>query len=301
MSITTSPTSGISYTPKVAAPSNSIFSRIRRLPSTLVIGAVILIVYTLVAITAPAWAPYPYSKTGTGKPFAAADGKHLLGTDQLGRDTFSRVVNGTRVVMFISLTSTLLALVVGGVLGLLSGYIGGWLDELLMRFCELLISIPLLVFALLVIAAAGPELTGTVGLLIGVVALLYTPRIMRMARAAAVDLATRDFITVARARGEAPLSIVLRELAPNASGVLLVEFGVRAGWAPLLVGTLGFLGVGVRPPTPEWGLMLAENRVAMSVMPIAMLAPAVALAGLVIGINLFTDGLARVLGRQVQF
>ena len=276
-------------------------SRIRRLPPYLVIGGAILTVYLIVAITGPLWAPYKYSQVGIDAPFSGSSPEHLLGTDQLGRDVFSRVVWGTRIVMFMALFSTFLSVVLGGALGLLSGFIGGWLDELLMRLVELLISIPFLIFALIVVAAAGPKLTGTIPLLVGVVVLLYTPRVMRLTRSVAVDLATRDFITVARTRTEPFWSIVLRELAPNATGVLLVEFGLRAGWAPILIGTLGFLGVGVRPPTPEWGLMMAEGRVALSVQPIIVLAPAIALAGLVIGINLTTDGLARLLGRQVQF
>ena len=118
-----------------------------------------------------------------------------------------------------------------------------------------------------------------------------------MARAVAIDLAVRDFIVIAHARGESVWYMVWRELLPNAAGVLLVEFGVRAGWAPVLVGTLGFLGFGVRPPLPEWGLMISENRIAMVSSPSVVLAPMIALTGLVIGLNFFTDGLARLLGR----
>ena len=275
-------------------------SRLRRLPIYFVIGSIILLIYLFVAITGPWWAPYDYAQVGIDAPFSGPAPNHLLGTDQLGRDVLTRVIYGTRIVMFMALFSTFLATVIGGGLGLLSGYVGGWIDELLMRIVELFISIPFLIFALLIVAAAGAQLAGTIPLLIGVVVVLYAPRIMRVTRSVAVDLATRDFVTVARTRGESSWSIVLRELAPNATGVLLVEFGLRAGWAPILIGTLGFLGVGVRPPTPEWGLMMAEGRVALSVQPIIVLAPAIALAGLVIGINLTTDGLARLLGRQVQ-
>jgi peptide/nickel transport system permease protein len=275
--------------------------RVRRLPTNLMVGSAILIAYLLVAITGPLWAPYGYAKVGLDVPFAGPSSDHWFGTDSLGRDVFSRVIYGTRVVMFMALSSTFLAVLIGGALGLLSGFIGGGPDELLMRFVELLISIPFLVFALLIVAAAGPKLAGTIPLLIGVVVILYTPRVMRLARSVAVDLVTRDFITVARARGESSWSMVFREIAPNASGLLLVEYGLRAGYAPIIIGTLGFLGVGVRPPTPEWGLMMAENRVALGVQPLAVIAPAIALAGLVIGINLTTDGLARMLGRQVQY
>ncbi|MGB7297144.1 MAG: ABC transporter permease [Candidatus Aminicenantales bacterium] len=226
--------------------------------------------------------------------------KHLLGTDQLGRDVFSRVVHGADEVLFLSLTSTLVAMLVGVPFGLISGFMRGWFDEVLMRALDVIISIPLLILALLVIAAAGPQLSGNFFLLIGVVVVVYAPRIARMTRAVAVNLVTAEFVTAARLRGESTWSIVWRELLPNATGVILVEFGVRAGYAPILIGSLGFLGFGARPPTPEWGVMISENRVAIVTAPITVLAPAVALALLTIGLNLFTDGIARILGRATQ-
>jgi len=276
------------------------FQQIQRLPPTLTIGGAILLVYFLVGFTARFWAPYDYAEIGTGIPFSQSSPQHPFGVDQLSRDVFSRVMLGTDKELFLSLTSTFIAMVLGGGLGLLSGFVGGWFDEIVTRLIDLFISIPILIFALLVITAAGPELSGSLILLVIVVALVYLPRIARMARAAAIDLATRDFITIARARGESMWSIVWREFAPNATGVLLVEFGVRAGWAPVLIGTLGFLGFGVRPPTPEWGLMISENRNAIVAAPVVVLAPMLALSFLVIGLNFFTDGLARVLGRSAR-
>lgn len=274
--------------------------RMRRLPPTLLIGSGILALFFCVALTAQLWAPYSYSQIGTGLPFAHPSSQHPFGVDQLGRDVFSRVVLGTDKELFLALTSTFIAMVLGGGLGLLTGFVGGWFDEIVTRLVDLFISIPILIFALLVITAAGPDLSGSLVLLVIVVALVYLPRIARMARAVAIDLATRDFVTIARARGESVWSIVWREFAPNATGVLLVEFGVRAGWAPVLIGTLGFLGFGVRPPTPEWGMMISESRNALAVAPVVALAPMLALSFLVIGLNFFTDGLARVLGRSVQ-
>jgi peptide/nickel transport system permease protein len=276
---------------------NLLFARFRRLPATLIIGSIILIFYFMVALTGRFWAPYDFAKTGTGRPFSPPSAEHLLGTDQLGRDLFSRVIHGTDDVLFLALTSTLISTGIGGLLGLLSGLVGGWFDQLLMRFFDALISIPFLVLGLLVIAAAGPEQSGSYVLLILVVVIVYAPRTARMARAVALDLVTRDFVTVARTRGESVLSIVWRELTPNAIGVLLVEFGVRAGYAPIFIGSLSFLGFGVRPPTPEWGLMISENRAAIISAPVSVFGPALALALLVIGLNLFTDGLSRIFGR----
>jgi peptide/nickel transport system permease protein len=273
---------------------------LRRFPMSARLAALVLIVYVLVALTGPLWTPYNPFQAGTGLPFAGASGSHLFGTDILGRDVFTRVVYGTRDVLYLALTSTFVATVIGGLIGLASGLVGGWVDELLMRLFETIISIPLLVLALLAIAAAGPKLSGSALLLIGVVVLVYAPRIARMARSVAVDLVTRDFVTVARARGESVRSIVWRELTPNAAGVLLVEFGVRAGYAPILISSLGFLGFGARPPSPEWGLMISENRASLVTAPLTVLAPSAALAVLVISLNLVTDGIARALGRSVK-
>jgi peptide/nickel transport system permease protein len=272
----------------------------RRFPISARIAAVVLVVYLLVAISATWWAPYGPSTTGVGIPFSGSSSAHLFGCDQLGRDVFSRVMCGTRSVLFLALTSTFIALLIGGSIGLASGLVGGWIDELLMRFFETIISIPLLVLALLAIAAAGPTAAGSSWLLIGVVVLVYAPRIARMARGVAVDLVTRDYVTVARSRGESVRSIVWRELTPNAAGVLLVEFGVRAGYAPILISSLGFLGFGAQPPSPEWGLMISENRAALTTAPLTVLAPSAALALLVISLNLVTDGIARAIGRSVE-
>jgi peptide/nickel transport system permease protein len=285
-------------------PPQSAYGRYRTLwgqtPQSFRIGLVILIVHLIVAVTGPFWAPYGFSQMGTGIPLAGMSWAHPFGVDQLGRDVFSRVVHGSHIVILLSLSGTAIGLVVGAVLGLLSGYVGGWFDNLLQRFLESLISIPFLVLALIAIASAGPELSGNPVLVVLVVALVYAPRIARMARAAAMDIATRDYVTVARLRGESAWSVMRRELLPNATSVLLVEFALRAGYAPVLIGSLGFLGFGIRPPTPEWGLMISENRALIIITPITVLGPGLALASLVVGLNLFTEGLARILGRTVR-
>jgi len=272
----------------------------RQTPQSFRIGLIILLIHLLVAVTGPFWAPYGFSQMGAGIPLSGMTWKHPFGIDQLGRDVFSRVVHGGHVVILLSLSGTGLGLVVGAVLGLLSGYIGGWFDNALQRVLEALISIPFLVLALIAIASAGPQLSGNPILVILVVALVYAPRIARMARAAAIDIATRDYVTMARLRGESAWSVMRRELLPNATSVLLVEFALRAGYAPVLIGSLGFLGFGLRPPTPEWGLMISENRALIIITPITVLGPGLALASLVVGLNLFTEGLARILGRTVR-
>jgi len=271
-----------------------------RTPRSFRIGAFILLVHLIVAVTGPFWAPYGFAQMGAGIPLSGMSWAHPFGIDQLSRDIFSRVVHGSHIVILLSLSGTALGLVVGAIVGLLSGYVGGWFDDILQRFIEALISIPFLVLALLAMAAAGPEVAGNPVLVVLVVALVYAPRIARMARAAAIDIATRDYVTVARLRGESPWSVMRRELLPNATGVLLVEFALRAGYAPVLIGSLGFLGFGLRPPTPEWGLMISENRALLMVSPITVLGPGLTLASLVVGLNLFTEGFARILGRSVR-
>jgi peptide/nickel transport system permease protein len=270
------------------------------MPMSLRIGAVILLIHFIIAATGPFWIPYGPSQIGTGPPLSGMSWAHPFGIDQLGRDVFSRVIYGAHIVIFLSLSGTFIGLVIGAIVGLFSGYVGGWTDDILQRFLEALISIPFLVLALIAIVAAGPAYSGNPILLVLVIALIYAPRIARMARAAALDIVMRDFVTVAKLRGESAWSVVRRELLPNATSVLLVEFALRAGYAPVLVGSLGFLGFGVRPPTPEWGLIMSENRSLITFAPITVLGPGLMLASLVVGLNLFTEGLSRILGRTVR-
>jgi peptide/nickel transport system permease protein len=269
-------------------------------PLSFRIGAFIVVLHLLIATVGPYVVPYSPSQMGAGLPLSGMSWRHPFGVDQLGRDVFSRVVYGAHIVILLSLGGTALGLVVGSMVGLLSGYQGGLVDNLVQRFLETLISIPFLVLSLLAIASVGSESSGNPVLIVLVVALVYAPRVARMARAAAIDIATRDFVTIARLRGESAWSVMLRELLPNATSVLLVEFALRAGYAPVLIGSLGFLGFGVRPPTPEWGLMISENRSLLVISPITVLGPGLALASLVVGLNLLTEGVARILGRNVR-
>ena len=272
----------------------------RRSPMSLRIGSIILLLQFVIAATGPFWAPYGPAQIQTGVPLSGMTWQHPFGVDQLGRDVFSRAVYGGHIVILLSLSGTFLGLVIGAIVGLFSGYVGGWIDEVLQRLLEAMISIPFLVLAVIAIVAVGPALSGNPILLVLIVALIYAPRIARMARAAALDIVTRDFVTVARLRGESAWSVMRRELLPNATSVLLVEFALRAGYAPILIGSLGFLGFGLRPPTPEWGLMMSENRSLIIFSPMTVLGPGLMLASLVVGLNLFTEGFARILGRTVR-
>ncbi len=269
-------------------------------PRSFRIGSIILLLHAIVAVSGPFWAPYGLAQLGAGFPLEGMSWAHPFGVDQLSRDVFSRVVHGGHTVILLSLSGTALGFVVGSATGLLSAYLGGWPDEILQRLLEALISIPFLVLALIAIAAAGPRLSGEPVLIVLVVALVYMPRIARMARAAALDVIMRDFVTIARLRGERAVSVVWRELLPNTTGTLFVEFALRAGYAPVLIGSLGFLGFGLRPPTPEWGLMISENRSLVLTTPITVIGPGLALASMVVGLNLFTEGLARILGHTTQ-
>jgi peptide/nickel transport system permease protein len=269
----------------------------RNAPSALRIGAIILAVHVLLALLGWVWTPYDYVAR-VGIPLSGMSWEHPFGVDQNARDIFSRVLYGGHIVILLAVSGTLLGVAVGAALGLTSGYLGGWFDEVMMRLFDAFNSIPFLVLALLASAVAGPVASGEPLLLVGVVALVYAPRVGRIARGAAQTVATQDYVMVARLRGERVRDIVRREILPNCSGPLLVEFALRAGYAPVLIGSLGFLGFGVRAPLPEWGRMIAENRNLIFTTPEALLAPGLALATLVVGLNLFTDGIARLIGRS---
>ena len=282
----------------------AIGSRVRQaleLPPLLLVGGTILLVYVGVAISGSWWAPYPETALGTGAPFEGMSASHWFGTDGLGRDIFSRTVIATRIELILAALGTLVGFAIGGSLGLAAALIGGKFDEIVMRLGEGMISIPTLIMAILLVVLLGPSNTGSTIFIVLVIGVVFSPIIARMARATALELKTRDFVAIAMLRGETTMSVVFRELLPNATGTLLVEAGVRMAAAPLLIGGLGFLGIGVSPPAAEWGTMITENRSALLSHPVTVLGPAFVLAGLVIGANFFTDGLARVLGRTADF
>ena len=260
------------------------------------IGFIILFTHIVIAISGPFWAPFHYAQMGTGKPLAGMSWINFFGTDHLGRDVFSRVVHGSYMVISLSIFGTFLGLIIGCFSGLLSAYIGGWVDEVIQRFNEALISIPFLVLGLLAILVAGPDLSGEPVVMSLAVALVYAPRISRISRSAALDVILSDYVLAARVRGESALSIIWREVLPNISGTLLVEFAIRAGFAPILIGSFGFLGFGIRPPFPEWGSMINDYRPFIFISPITVIGPAFALSSLVVSLNLFTEGMARLLG-----
>jgi peptide/nickel transport system permease protein len=273
-------------------------ARFRDAPVSFRVGCALLALHLFLAVFGPWIAPYPQEQMMAGLPVQGPSLAHPFGTDQLGRDIFSRALAGGWLVISLSVTGTVIGVLIGAAIGLVSGTLGGWIDEILMRLTEALLAIPFLIFALLIVSMAGPGLEGSPALLIAVVAAVYVPRIARMSRAAAMDIIVRDYVTAARLRGEGTTSIAYREVMRNAAGLLLVEFAVRAAYAPVLIGTLGFLGFGLRPPSPEWGLMMADYRNLLTVQPMAVFGPGLMLGTLVIGLGFFTEGLSDMLGKR---
>jgi peptide/nickel transport system permease protein len=281
-----------------AAPREASFGGLRRflgeLPPVAAIAAVVLLAYIAIAVTGPLWAPYGPAEVLVGDPFEAPSLDHLLGTDNLGRDVFSRVVYGSRPVLAMAAASTGLAVIIGAVLGLLLAYRRGWIDELAMRVIDILMSIPPLVLALLLISALGSNSV----LVVLTVAFLFAPRVARIVRASTLAIVTEDYVTAAVTRGESALGIAIRELLPNVAGTVFVEFSIRTGYAIVFIGALGFLGFGAPPPAPEWGLMINEGYSNINASFWPVMAPAGAMAVLVIAVNLFTEGLSRLIGQR---
>ena len=269
-------------------------------PFSFRIGIWLVAAHLVMAALGPWIAPYNYAEIGVGAPLAGMSWAHPMGIDQIGRDVFSRVLYGAHIVIILSLAGTALGLSIGAFIGLLSAYLGGLFDEIVQRIVEAFVSIPYIVLGLLAVYSAGPALSGRYELMVLVIAIVYAPRIARMARAAALDVVTRDYVTSARLRGESAWTIVRRDLAPNTASTLLVEFALRTGYAPALIAAFGFLGFGVQPPAPEWGLMISENRNLILLSPVIVLGPGLALASLVVAVNLAAEGLARILGRSAD-
>ena len=264
------------------------------LPPVATVAAVVLLGYVVVAVTGPLWAPHGPAEVLVGDPFESPSLQHLLGTDNLGRDVFSRVVYGSRPVLAMAVSATGLAVIFGGIIGLLLAYRRGWIDELGMRAIDIVMSVPPLVLALLLISALGADSL----LVVLTVGFLFAPRVARIVRASTLAVVTEDYVTAAVTRGESSLGIAIRELLPNVAGTVFVEFSIRTGYAIVFIGALGFLGFGAPPPAPEWGLMINEGYSNINASFWPVMAPAGAMAILVIAVNLFTEGLSRLIGQR---
>ena len=285
-------------------------SRLRRLwggisiifaSKTAVIGLIIILFWVFVAIFAPLLTPY----TPTEQDFTAQNQgpsrAHPLGTDDLGRDIWARLIYGARVVLVIlpinqnlwlpfgtALWGVFLGLVVGATLGMAGGYFGGWIDEMVMFLLNAMMAFPVILLYMIIIAAVGASATNVVL----AIAIVGTPGIARLVRSLALDIRTRDYIRAAELRGESAWYIMFVEILPNARGPIIVDAMLRVGYAIFAMGTLGFLGLGLPPPSPDWGSMVAKGRqFILSGSPWAALWPALSIAILVIGLNLFADGL----------
>jgi peptide/nickel transport system permease protein len=269
-------------------------------------GLIMVLFWLLVGLISLVWTPFEPNASDFTQNLGP-NSTNWLGTDHLGRDIASRLMQGTQVILLktrlpggdisipggVAIWGVLGSLVLGAVLGLNAGYRGGWWDQIIMQVLDALIAFPRIVLYLVVIAALGQ------GDLVVILAITITgaPGVARLARSLALDIKTRDYIRAAETRGENVWFIMFREILPNARGPLLVDAMLRVGYAIFAIGTLGFLGIGLPPPDPDWGNMVNEARRNIFSNQTAVIWPALAIATLVIGLNLFADGLREELTR----
>lgn len=253
-----------------------------------VIGFALSVVILTIAFIGPYVVPHsptafiapPFSPAGIGGPF---------GTDNLGRDVLSRFLAGGQTLMVLSVVATALGVGLGAVVGVIAAYRRGWVDEFLMRTGDIALAFPQIVLALLFLSILGPHLW----LLVLMVGIGHLPRVARVVRGSALSVVERDFIKAAESVGIPRWRIMFGEIVPNISSILAVEFGLRLTYSIGLVAGLSFLGLGLQPPAADWGLMINENRIALTVSPWSVILPVIAIAVLTVGTNLVTDGLAK--------
>ncbi|NDI13585.1 MAG: ABC transporter permease [Rhodobacteraceae bacterium] len=263
---------------------------LRKSPATARFGMIVITIYILVAIFAPWIAPYGEAAV-FAQPYAPWGGEHLLGTDQIGRDIYSRMIYGARNTVGIALVTTILAFVIGGGLGLAAAINRSWLDQLLSRGVDVLMAIPSLIFALVLLSIFGSSAIN----LILIIAILDSTRVFRLTRSVAVNVVVMDYVEAARLRGEGLGWIMRREILPNILPPLVAEFGLRFCFVFLTIAALSFLGVGIQPPTADWGSMVRENASLIQFAQydlkagLTPLLPASAIALLTVAVNFVVD------------
>jgi len=256
------------------------------------IGLFLVVFHIVLALTSPYLVPFDYREMNASFMLSGPTSTYWLGADHLGRDVLSRTLLGGREALLVTAIATPIAVLWGCFIGILLGLVDGRIDEVLMRIVDAFLSLPWILKMLVLIVTFG---TGML-VLIPTLAFFYGIPVIRIARAATHDVVARDFVSAARARGHKRMTIIRRELLPNVLDTLMVEGAMRWSWMLLAFSSLSFLGFGVSPPTPDWGLMIADARGFMSFAPVGVIAPVVALSSLIIGINLTADSLAKALG-----
>ncbi len=262
----------------------NVAKELRTAPLTAGFGMFVIFTYAIAAFFAPWIAPYGEAEV-ISQAFAPADENMLLGADQLGRDMFSRLIYGTRNSVGLSLAATTAAFIIGAGAGLVAATRGGWLDQFLGRFADVIMSIPSLIFALLMLSIFGPSIP----VIICAVAVIYAPRVFRLTRAVAGNVVVMDYIEAAKLRGEKNSYLIRREILPNSTAPLVAEYGLEFCFVFLLVAGLSFLGLGIQPPTADWGSMVRENATLISFGDITPLIPAAAIALLTVAVNFVVD------------
>jgi peptide/nickel transport system permease protein len=261
---------------------------------TFIAGAIILLVWIVCAIFGSAIAPHSAYTTDPLNSLLAPSGSHLFGTDTLGRDVLSRVIVGARDILIVAPLACLLGTVLGTALGLITGYFRGTVDDILSRIIDAFLAVPVVIVALVALVALGPSKINVI-IVIGIV---FTPVIARTVRAAVLTEREYEYVAAARLRNERTPYILFAEILPNVAGPVLVEFTVRLGYAIFTLATLSFIGLGIQPPAPDWGLQIFQHYGLISGgywWPV--LFPAGAIASLVIGVNLLSDGISQAFER----
>ncbi len=263
-----------------------VWRRLKRNRAALAGGAIVA-VFVFTALFAPGIAPYAPDAGDLGRRLEPPSAEHWLGTDELGRDIFSRILHGARVSLQIQLVAVLIALVAGCLLGLLGGYYGGWADHGIMRAMDILLAFPGIFLAISIIAVLGPGLLNLM-LAAGIYSI---PQFARIVRGSILSLKEKEFVEAARAAGEGDASILFRHLLPNAMAPIIIQTTLRMATVLLTASGLSFLGLGVQPPHPEWGAMLSNARPYLITAPHVATFPGLAIMLVVMGFNLFGDGL----------
>jgi peptide/nickel transport system permease protein len=257
-------------------------------PSAL-IGLLVVLFWICCAVIWPLVVPYNPDAQDYSALLAHPSLAHLLGTDQFGRDVLSRILAGSREVLTLAPAATLIGVVGGTLVGLVTAYYRGWLDEILMRVMDAIMAFPIVVLALLILAVLG---TSRLNIIL-VIGLTFIPLTGRVVRSAALSVRDLDYVSAARLRGARGPTIMLTEILPNITGPIVVEATVRVGYAIFAAASLSFLGLGIQPPSPDWGAMVNDAHLFLQADPWIVLAPVLAIASLVVAINLLADGLRK--------